>query len=109
MLADRRIVSLRQTHDEAVGLRVGCSCNYLVVRGVELSIPDIFADRGPKKEYILADICNLSAQRAARNGRNILTVDENRPPLGLMEPQDQIEHGRLAPAGRADKRRCAAG
>src|SRR5688572_32592841 len=65
---------------------------------------NVFADRTVEEEDILADERNLRAQRIERHLANVLAVDADGAMLGIPEAQDEIHDGRLAAAGKSDKR-----
>ena len=62
MLADRRIVAGRESHDEVVGMRGLCRCDDFGVRGAELAERDVLADRAAEQMHDLADIGDLGPQ-----------------------------------------------
>ena len=108
-LADRRVVAGRKRADELVGVRGLGGGDDLGLARAGLADGDVLADRAVEQEHVLADIGDLPAQRAARHAGDVLAVDLDRSGVGLVEPQDQVEHRGLAAAGRPDQRGHLAG
>ncbi len=109
MLADRRLVSEREAHDEIMGAGgLGCRDD-LVFRGARFAEGDVLADRAAEQIDILPDIGGLLAQRAPRHLADRLAVDGDVAFADLVESQQQCQHGGLAATGRADQRGDLAG
>ena len=62
MLADRRMVARRESHDEVVGMRGLRRRDDFGVRGAELAERNVLADRTAEQMHDLADIGDLGAQ-----------------------------------------------
>ncbi len=105
MFADRRVVARRKAHDEIMGVSGLGGRDDLGIGRAELAQRNVLANGATEQMDNLADISDRPAQRAARNRSNILTVDEHTAAAGVVETQQQVQHGRLAAARRSDQRR----
>ena len=109
MLADRRVIAEWKRHDEVVRVgRLGRGDDFGFAR-IGTADRDVVADRAAEQEYVLSDIGNLPTQRLARNRSDVLPVDQDGAIANIVEPQHEIEHGRLAAAGWTHQRRDLAG
>ena len=104
MFADRRVVAAREGHDEIMRIGALGGRDDLVLAGARFSEFDVFADRAAEQKRVLPDIGDVLAQRAARHLGDILLIDDDLAALGVIEAQDQVEHGRFAAARGPDQR-----
>ena len=108
-LAHHGVVALGQLVDEAVGLRDAGGLPDLLLARVRSPVGDVLAHRAVEQEDLLADEAHLAAE-----GREVELTEVDAPkgdaPLGrVVEAQEQLDHGRLAGARRADEGRGPTG
>ena len=72
--------------------------------GLRVAIADVFPDRSVKQAGFLADQGNGPAQRGDSHLSDVLPIDGNGTGGDVVEPQQQVQHGRFSRAGRAHKR-----
>ena len=109
VLADHRIVALRQLANERVGgsrarrfLDFGRGC-------AKAAIGDIGAHSVVEQADFLSDQRDRAAQRGDRHRAHILPVDCDASRFDVEESRDQVEHGRFSRSQRADQRHGLAG
>ncbi len=68
------------------------------------AVGDVGAHRVVEQADLLADQRDGAAQAGERDAANVLPVDGEASGRDIVEPWDQIEHGRLSRARRADQR-----
>src|SRR5262249_20627689 len=104
LFTDRGGVAARKRRDEIMSVRGLGGGNDLGVGRAWFAKGDVVANRAAEQVYVLAHIGEMMAQRLARMFRDVLAVDGDRSAADLVEPQNEIEHGRLAAAGGSDQR-----
>ncbi len=109
MLPHLGAIAVRERHDEVVGVSGLRRRDDLGLGRIGAADRDVVAHGAAEQEYVLADKGDLVAQRAARDRRDILSVDRDGAAADFVEAQDQVEDGRLAAAGGADQRGHLAG
>ena len=82
VLADRRVVAVRERHDEVVRVGGLGGGDDLVLGRARLAERDVVADRAVEQEHVLPDIGDLLAQRVARHLRDVLPVDHDAAAFG---------------------------
>ena len=99
MLADRRVVALRQVADEGVGGGGNRGGLDIGVRRTEPAIGDVGAHRVVEQADLLRDQRDRAAQRGERHRADFLPVDQNAAGIGVVKARDQVEQRRFSGAG----------
>ena len=111
-LADRRLVTLRQSFDELVNMRRARRGDHFLARGRRTAISDVVVDRIVEQHRILRHDADRRAQRILRDVANILTVDGDRAArrtVEIVEAEHQPRERRFARTAMSDHRRRRAG
>ena len=109
VLGQDGVVALRQAHDEAVGVgRLGCRDD-LLVGGVRLAVGDVVPHRAVEHPGVLQHHAVQRAQGVAADLFDRLAVHPDLAGVDVIEAHQQVNHGRLAAAGRADQGDALAG
>ena len=101
-LAEDRLVALGQALDERVGASQLRGGDHLLVGRVGPAVADVVHDRVAEQERVLQHDADLRAQAARGDVAHVDAVDRDRARRDVVEARDQVDHGRLARAGRAD-------
>ena len=103
LLADDRLVPVRETGDELVGLdRAGGGLDVFVTR-VGAGERDVVPDGVGEQERVLEDDADLLAQGAERHVAHVDVVDADRTVVHVVEAGEQQPDRRLARSRRADE------
>ena len=104
LLADDRVVAVRQLHDELVRLR-GTRRGLDLRRGrVGPAERDVGGDRVGEEERVLEHHADAAAQRLERRVAHVDAVDRDRAGVHVVEARQQEPDGRLARTRAADER-----
>lgn len=102
-LADLGVVAVRQFYDKVMGMHGLCGGNDFFLRGIELSIRNVVANRAGEEKVVLGHNAHLGTQAVDGDIRQAVAVDADRSRSNIVETADQIDNGRLSSAGRADE------
>src|SRR5439155_8752470 len=105
-LADHRVVPLRQTLDELMGLGEPGDVLDLFVAQPGSPERDVLADRGREEKRVLGDRSDLASERVETHVPDVGPVDRDAPRGDVVEPGHQRGQGCLARAGVSDQRNC---
>ena len=109
-LADHGVEARSEQLDRGQQLRNARRFVHSIRFAVLCAEENIVPDRAEKKKNILRHIADGVFQATARQLLDIYAVDEDRPILGLVKPQEQIHQRALAGSGLADDRaNCSSG
>ena len=108
-LAEIAVEALRQLRDELGGERGVAGIPHFRIGGVEPPVADVFEDRRGEDHRILRHHGEPRAHFARIGAAHVDAIDAHRALLRIVEAQQQLEHGRLAGAGRSDQRHLFAG
>ena len=86
-----------------MGMHGLCGGNDFFLRGIELSIRNVVADRAGEEEVVLGHNAHLRTQTVDGDICQAVAVDADRSRSNIVETADQIDNGRLSGAGRADE------
>src|SRR5690606_28341466 len=76
----------------------------LGLAGASPAVADIVADRPVHQHGILAHDAELLPERSLRHRANVVAVDQDAALLDVEEPEDKVDHRRLAGARWPDQR-----
>jgi len=108
VIADQSVITLRQSDNEFVGLGEARGLLDLMACGVHLSETDVVADTAIEEQSVLGDDADLSAQTLQAYGGDIDTVDKDLSPIGLVQPEEEVNQCALAGAVLSCQRYCLA-
>lgn len=106
-LADLGVVAVRQFYDKVMGMHGSCGGNDFFLRGIELSIRNVVADRAGEEKVVLGHNAHLGTQAVDGDIRQAVVIDADRSRSNIVETADQIDNGRLSSAGRARRVRSS--
>ena len=86
-----------------MGVRPRGGRDDVIVRGGGDAIADVVAHASPKEPGLLQDHTEGRAERPARELAQVHAVEENPPLVHIVEPEQQIDEGRLAAARGSDE------
>ena len=102
--AHKRIVAMRQLHDETMGLgSLRCRDDLLKAR-LGFAVGDVFSNGSAKEDGLLEDHAHLPPKGFQLEAADVLAVDQDPAPPGIKEPQQQIHDGRFACTAEAHQR-----
>ena len=101
-LADHRIVSFRQRHDEVVGQRRARRFFHLVRRNFRMPVGDVVAHRVVEQNGVLGDDGDLRAQRGDGEVAHVMAVDQQPAAADIEEARQQMHQRSLARSAGAD-------
>ncbi len=102
--AQRRVITLRKRVDEMIRIRDLRGLSYIVQARLRPAVSDILADRGVEKHGFLGNDPDQSAQGVKRETADILAVDRDGAPNGIIEAQQQIDERRFPRTARSHER-----
>ncbi|MCW0416310.1 hypothetical protein NB689_002064 [Xanthomonas sacchari] len=107
-LADLRVVAalalaVLQLLDELVGARLGHGGAQLRLAGIWAAVQQVVADRAVQQRGVLGDQADLLTQALLGDAGDVLPVDQDAALLQVVQPQQHVDQGRLAGAGRPDQ------
>ena len=109
LVVEHGVVAVRQRHDVVVQAD-GLACGHdLLVGDVLLRIRDVFTHCSTEHPRVLQHHGELVVHVPTRYGLGVDAVDRNRATGNLVEAHQQVDHGGLAGAGRADDSHLLAG
>ena len=103
-LADHRVVALRQTQDELLGVRGARGRAELVGARVGLAHPDVVLDGAVEEPRVLADERHAASHLLEAQLAQVAAADRDPAAIGIVEPEQQPRDRRLARAARAHDR-----
>ena len=106
---DNRFIAMRQTLDEAVGIRQTRCGIHFFVSGIQTAIADVLHNGAGKQVGILQNNTQAAAQVILANFVDVNAVVADFSVLNVIETVDQVGNRRFACTGRADKRQLLAG
>jgi len=101
-LAHHRLVAVGKVLYELVGSRVSCRGVDSVAVGLEAAVGDVLGDGPVEQERFLGDVAHGPAQVRHREVAHVVTIESDRPTVGVVEANEQANERRLAAPGRAD-------
>ena len=102
VLADLRVVAVRQTLDKAMRVRSLCCRDDLFVRGIGLTHDDVFAYRCGLDPRFLQDHAEAFAQAISRDIADISAVNGDFTAIYVIETHEKTDKGRLTASRRTD-------
>ena len=109
VLANHRVVALRQLHDKLVRMRALGSFDNLLARGIGTAVGDVICHRALEQPRILQHHAKSTAQACARVFTRGTAIDRNAAGIDIIKTQQQIDERCLATARRADQGKAHAG
>ena len=98
-----------QIDDERVRVGPERGLADLLVRGFGTPVADVGRDRAMQQRGVLRHHADGPAQAFLRHVAQVLPVDQDAPALHVVEPQQQVDEGRLAGARTADQAHALTG
>ena len=102
LLIQLHLVSARQGLYKPVDVGRLCRPDHVFVRSVKLSVPDVFHDGAVEKPRVLQHHAEHFPKFAPVEIPDVMAVDADGAAVHVIEPHEQLDHGRLAGAGRTD-------
>ena len=109
VLADHRVVALRQLHDKLVRVRALGRLDNLLARGVGTTVGDVFRHRALEQPGVLQHHAKGAAQALTRVVARGMPVDHDAPGIDIVKAQQQVNKRRLAAARGTDQGKAHAG
>src|SRR5579883_55782 len=101
-------VALRERLDEPVESHQLASAADSLLGDRGVAEADVVVDGPREEEHVLRRDAHAAAQLALGEVPDVESVEEDPPPLGIVEPHQEVEEGSLARAGGADERHVLA-
>ncbi len=102
LLVEHHVVAIRQGADEVVHVGGLGGCDDLFVGGVRAAVADVLHDGAVEQPGILQHHAEHAAQVVARELLDVVPVHQDGAAVDIVEAHQQLDHGGLAGAGRAD-------
>uniref|UniRef100_A0A182IP12 Uncharacterized protein n=1 Tax=Anopheles atroparvus TaxID=41427 RepID=A0A182IP12_ANOAO len=103
-LADHRVVAVGKLADEFVRLGQHCRLQYLLAGRTRSAVFDVFVDGCTEQDRLLFDEPDQFApQPARREMRQLVAIDRDATPGGLVESLQQRRDGRFSTSTRTDQ------
>ena len=102
VLADDRVVAIRQRADEAVAVGALAGLDDLLARGVRAAVGDVLSNRALEQPGLLQDHCKELARLRPGHLGGIPAVNADLAGLNVVEAHQQVDDRGLARAGGTD-------